>query len=409
MVAGARRDRTSLRPWLGAVWWSVGVGVLLWLPAVVEQRVSSPGNVTRMVRYFRGGGGDTAGVGRALELLAAEFRPPLPWLGGGERSQPLTSAAEPASVAWLAVPVLLLVVGFVAARRSRSRSARNLVLLVAGTSLAGVVAVQSSPSTLEPYLFRWRVPLAVLVVAATALAVARWLGLPRWPWARGVAGVALLAAVVVPSADLTRQVLDAPEHLSRYEVAVADAADQIDARGAAAEPVLVRFEGSNAGGMWGGLIDELDRRGAPVRVDPQLDYQYGEHRTATRREVAAVWYAVDDSYLMSLLAGLPDAEVVALVTPLSDREEADLSGAQQRLAAALGRAGEGDRVAALDTGLVGFVLGDVPGVDQRDLATVARLNQVARQRGGCRCGVVAFPPDSPSLDRVRELHPDRGR
>ena len=37
------------------------------------------------------------------------------------------------------------------------------MVLLSALSLAGVLAIRQSPSTIEPYLFRWRVPLAVVV------------------------------------------------------------------------------------------------------------------------------------------------------------------------------------------------------------------------------------------------------
>jgi hypothetical protein len=261
------------------------------------------------------------------------------------------------------------------------------------------------PDEIEPYLFRWRTPLAVLVVAGAGLAVARWAGVDRNRPARIVTGSVLAAVGVTASVALAYDVLDAPEHVSRFEVAVERSADQLEGDGAALQPVLVRFAGSNSGGLWGGLIDELDRRSAPVRVDESLDYQYGEQRTASPDDVAAVWYVVDDGHLLSVLGGLPDARIVAAVTPLDDEEEADMTGAQARLADAVLQVGRPELLQTLDSTLVGFSLDGVAGVDGRDADRVAELNEIVRREGPCRCGVVAFPPDSPSLERVAALGP----
>jgi hypothetical protein len=360
-----------------------------------------------MVRYFTGSDDETAGLPAAVELLAAEFRWPFPWLGGGEEHQLFSSAADRAPAGWLLVPVALLLLGFVAVARTRSRSDLHLLLLVVAASVAGVAAISRVPDEIEPYLFRWRTPLAVLVVAAAGLAVARWAGVARHPRARIVVGSVLAAAGAAASITLALDALDAPERLSRYELAVERSADQVEREGAALRPVLVRFAGSNAGGLWGGLIDELDRRAAPVRVDEELDYQFGESRTATPDDVAAVWYVVDDGRLLSTLGGLPDADVVAEVTPLSAGDEADLVESQRRLADAVVEAGRPELLRTLDSTLVGFSLEGVPGVDGEVANRVAQLNEVVEREGPCRCGVVAFPPDSPSLDRVPALDPDR--
>jgi hypothetical protein len=407
LVLDARRRGESLRPWRRPLGWSLAVGALLWLAPVFEQLTTPTGNLTRMFRYFGDGGGETAGLGRALELLAAEFRPLPPWLGGGGVTRTFTGVAERVSAWWLLVPVALLAVGAVATRRTGARSDRNLVVLLAALSLAGVLAVRQSPSTIEPYLFRWRVPLAVLVVAGVLWTLARWTGMRRWPWAWRAAGAVLVVAAVVPSVELVRQVADAPEHLSRFEVAVADAAEQLEDGGAFNQPAILRFEGSNAGGLWGGLVDELDRRGLPVRVDRALDYQFGRHRRAKLDRVGTVLYAVDEGHLLSVLGELPDAEVVAEVAPLSDRDEAAMTAAQRRLARVLVREGRAEDLRLLNSNLLGFALAGVPGLAAEDIDTVARLTEVVRREGPCRCGVVAFPSDSPSLERIPELDPRR--
>ena len=407
LVTDARRRSDPLRPWAGPVRWSMAVGALLWLPPLVEQLTTPSGNLSRMFEYFLDGGGETAGFGPALELLAAEFRPRPPWLGGGEATQTFTGVAERVSAWWLLVPVALLALAAVAVRRTQSRSDRNLVVLLGALSLAGVLAVRQSPSTLEPYLFRWRVPLAVLVVAGSVWALARWAGLRRSRWAWRAAGAVLVVAAVVPSWEVLLQVVDAPEHLSRFEVAVDDAADQLEDGGAFDEPAILRFEGSNAGGLWGGLLDELDRRGLPVRVDRALDYQFGRHRRIKADRVDAVLYAVDEGHLVSLLGELPEAEVVAEVTPLSAHDEAAMTAAQRRLGRVLVREGRAEELPILNSDLLGFALDGVPGLDRDDIELVARLNSVVGRAGPCRCGVIAFPSDSPSLERVADLDPPR--
>jgi hypothetical protein len=403
VVLEARRAGAPLRSWSPALWWSVAVAVALWLPAVLEELMGDPGNLTRMWRYFTGGGDETAGWRASVELLAAEFRWPFPWLGFGEEQQTFSSSAARAAAGWLVLPVAVLTGGLLAAHRTRSRSDRHLLLLLVAASVAGLVAISQVPDEIEPYLFRWRAPLAVLVVAGAGLAVARWAGIERHPRARVVAGAVLGAAGVFASVALAGDVLDAPEHVSRFEVAVERSADQLEGDGAALQPVLVRFSGSNSGGLWGGLIDELDRRSAPVRVDESLDYQYGEQRTASPHDVAAVWYVVDDGHLLSVLGGLPDAELLAVVTPLDDEEEADMTEAQGRLADAVLGAGRPELLRTLDSTLVGFGLDGVAGFDAEDADRVAELNEIVQREGPCRCGVVAFPPDSPSLERVASL------
>jgi hypothetical protein len=99
--------------------------------------------------------------------------------------------------------------------------------------------------------------------------------------------------------------------------------------------------------------------------------------------------------------------VVAEVAPLSDRDEAAMTAAQRRLARVLVREGRAEDLRLLNSNLLGFALAGVPGLAAEDIDTVARLTEVVRREGPCRCGVVAFPSDSPSLERIPELDPRR--
>jgi hypothetical protein len=161
-------------------------------------------------------------------------------------------------------------------------------------------------------------------------------------------------------------------------------------------PVLVR--GRGIAGLPEAVVDELDRRGAPVRLDEELGYKWGEHRVATPESVSSVWYVVQQGVMVSLLTDLEGASVLARLTPLDAGAEREALELQRRIADQLRRTGREDRVGALDTSLVEFVLSDEPGLDRAALAQLARLNERVERSGTCRCAIVAAPPDEPALD-----------
>jgi hypothetical protein len=76
VVSDERRSGQAgrLRRWRAPLAASAAALALLWLPAVVEEWVESPGNVTRMIEYFAAGEGEHAGVGRLGTLNARVAR-----------------------------------------------------------------------------------------------------------------------------------------------------------------------------------------------------------------------------------------------------------------------------------------------------------------------------------------------
>lgn len=85
--------------------WALGLGVLVWLPSIVELVVHQPNNLTQVVRWATSGTGDpiglTAGIGH-LDLIA-------PGPGGFRRNSPdlLTQGGELATVVGIGIIVLL--------------------------------------------------------------------------------------------------------------------------------------------------------------------------------------------------------------------------------------------------------------------------------------------------------------
>jgi hypothetical protein len=238
-----------------------------------------------------------------------------------------------------------------------------------------------------------------MVVAAVGRSVARYLLLSAHRRAWVGCGLALAGLIVTSSVGRAVDVATAPRS-SRVEVATADVLGQLKRQGVPSKGVILRVWGSNRPGLWGALINELDRQKAPVRVDKDLDYEFGVQRTASPRDVEAIWYVIDEGLGMSLLSGYPGADVIANASPLASNEEQELERLQRRLAVELGRAGRSDLLVALDSNLLALVVARTPGVDRSAVKRLMELNgRVARARG-CRCGIVAFRPDFPGLPPV---------
>lgn len=387
----AHRRPAEERPsWFGpALWWTLAILVVTWFPVGLQQALpGKDGNLTRLTRYFvlNEGEGDAVGASRAAGLFAAEFRVLPPWFGG---SSPHASIeALPVNQAWLLVPCALIAIGLFAARRSGSRHALHAVLLSALLCATGFVALTRVRGQAASYLFYWRIPLAVMLVAGVVAAVASAVHESgRW---RPAAIGALCLLVAWPSIALAAAVARTPRQ-APFEPTAQRIIDQLAARGAPDRPFLVRYTGSNLLGLEGAIVDELDRRDFPVRVDEDRAFQFGEQRGAAPNEVAEVWFVSEESVPTSLLGAQERARTIAATTPLTDAEEREIRDLQVTLADQLRGAGRPDLVDGLGSSLAAFAIADVDGVDATAVQRLATLNENVERSGECRCAVIAVP------------------
>lgn len=387
--------------WPKVALWS-GLGLfLMWLPPLVQQVRNRPGNLRAMYDYFTSGGA-TVGLRGGAGLLATEFRVLPPWLGGRESFAYGSGVAEPSSTAWLLLAVALLGVGWWCARASARRADRRMVELAAVMAVVSVVALARISVEASPYLFYWRIVVAVFVVVASLWAVANWWPVAAHPRARAVGVGALVVAVLVGFVGQIADVVDHSDRVASTEASAEDLMQQIDRAGVPDQPVLVRNLGTNLGGIQQGLIDALDRAGAPVRMDPQFSYRFAPRLGARPGDVGEVWYVSEEGIRRSLLPDQPGARLVAATSPLSPAEERELQRLQRAAAAALTAHGAQDRIPQLDSPfLVQFdAAAPLPGVDASAIRRMAELNQQVLDSRTCRCSVVALPPSAPEVEGV---------
>lgn len=396
-IVDQRRNKGSWAPWARPSIVAVAASVTLWIPAVVEELTTDPGNLTRLVRYSRESAGKGIGLADGAGLLAAEFRLPPPWLGGKDLTEVLSEAARPASLWWLIVPVALLAGAAALVRRGSARGTGRFVGLVALLALVGVVALANVEAPTNDYLFHWRVLLATLIVAAFAWAVAGSADVSTGR-ARAVIAVSVLALGFGAGA----QAWDVADHsgpVSLAEPTTRRLLRQLDAAAIPNHPFVARNIGTAYRGVHAALVDELDRRGEPIRVDAELDYQFGDDHTMPADESPVIWYVAEEGRDVSLYTAFAGARVIARTTPLGDAEERELVELQRSLARQLRGADRPDLVAILEYDGLVRVLKDVPGVDDGEVERAAELVEKVARRGGCRCAVIAFSPEeAPPLD-----------
>jgi hypothetical protein len=394
LVAEHRAGR-PMRRW--SLWWPplLVLGVVWFVPLVIDTALHYPGNTVRVVKFYLGLDPSQhlplLGIHGALGYLATEFRWYPPWLGGPDPANRFTSLTAPSSVAYLVAPVVLIGASWGLARWRRRAELVAMAELLAVVVAAAAVALAVLTGPAYPYLFFWRIPIGAATVVLSLVVLVETL-----PGMRRRATVALccvlVAVTAVASVSFTRTVAAADGPVAPMEPVAASIIHQLQRQGQPHGKVLLRTYGTPLGGLHAALVDQLVREGAPVYVDQGLGYQFGYTRTATPSEVGSVWYVIEESELYSLVTRIPGARVLAQSHPLPPAQQVELVALQRKLSDQLTAEGRSDDVGKLGSKLGATELAGVPGIAPADLARLKALNQLVADHS-CLCSVIAFRPD----------------
>ena len=213
-----RLIRAHGRAWFAdkSLKWSALLLAVLWLPVVLETIVHFPGNVAEIVNHQVLHPSDPHhGLLSSLRLFASNFRGLPVWLGGADPASPIDGGLLESSLGWLLLPVAA-VVALAWAERGLPRRFRELQRVAIGMIAAAFVAYLSTTGPQVPYLVYWVYPAAALLLLATAVVVARRLGLLRIAWVPRAGAVLLVVPVVWASVALTVDVASAPAELRPF-------------------------------------------------------------------------------------------------------------------------------------------------------------------------------------------------
>ncbi len=394
LVAEHRSDR-SARRW--SLWWPplLVLAGLWFVPLVVDTVRHWPGNTVRLVQFYLGLGPDPhlpyLGLHHALGYLGTEFRWRPPWLGGPDPVDRFSALTSPSSLAWLAVPVVLIGASWGLARWRRRPELTALAELLAVAVVAGALTLAVLTGPAFPYLFFWRIPIGSATVVLSVVVLVETLP-GRGRRATVIVGCVLAAITALASVSFTRTVAAANGPVAPMEPSAASILGQLQREGQPHGPVLVRFSGSPLGGLHAAVVDQLARQGRPVYVDRGLGYQFGYTRTAVPADVGEVWYVTEESELYSLISRAPGAQVLAVTHPLPPGPQAELVALQRKLSDQMTAAGHADDVGYLFSEYVVTALSGIPGLSRADLERLQALNTVVVDHT-CLCSVIAFPSD----------------
>jgi hypothetical protein len=388
LVRDRQRSDAALRR---SIVWSVLWLVLLWLPVLIDQLFVT-GNLGAVSDYVLNTHDPKAGFGRSIEWFAEQFELVPVWAGGPVRVDSVSGFATGASPAWLVTPVALLVLAGWATRRRGSRDRRTFFTLVLITTASAVVAMAAVTGDQFDYLIQWRSLTALLILVAAAWSLVPWIRSARARW---ITVAVATAGILATSVFLTARVVDLPTELRPDDYRIGAIGQQLADRAPRSDRFLVRGIGEQRLGLVQTVVDALDRRGAPVRVDPHLDYEFGPQRILRAADAATIWLVAEKGWLGSRMRTLPGARIVYSSTGLSKAEERELERGQLTLLRQLKAAKKGTLANSLDNPLIALLVAKIHRVDQNLARRVATLDERSQRTALCRCVVVAFDhPDA---------------
>ena len=273
--AYVHRDDTSARR---ALWrwsgFSVLVGVVLWIPPVIDEVAHSPGNLTVIRDYFSHPPDSPIGFGRGIGVLLSQLNPwnllahILVHDGGGLE---VTGSRFPGALLLIAFGASLI-----GAWRLRHRALLALDTVLVVALALGLVSSARIFGTVWFYLLLWAWALCALILFAigwTAVELARTRDASVARFARIGSGALIGSAVVmsmvfaVQATSVTVQGPRLNETLGAVVGPTATALDHLEAQGQKGPYLVTWLPDAEAIGSAGyGLLNELDRRGFDARA-----------------------------------------------------------------------------------------------------------------------------------------------
>jgi hypothetical protein len=359
---------SSQRRWVGR-WGIVAgvVGVLLWIPPVVDQAVNDPGNLRALYDHLitPAGPDEPAGIGRGVELALHHLD--LVGLIGDVRADGTLLQASGDADGSLVPGIVLLVAWLAAALLARrlERPALVRLHLVVGVSLVLGVASMSRILGKEWYylmLWAWATTaLLLLAIGWTVLAaLARSDARPAMPRRARAAAVTpgLVGVLAVASVALTVEAVDVepPEpHLSSPLGAVLPGTlAALDrgvgpATGRDGRYTVVFDDALYFGSQAYGLVGELERAGFDAGMPAVYHVPITDHRVIAPEDATALVVLASAGNLNRWRA-VPEAVEVASVEP-TEAARAEFDRLREAVIADLRTDGFDDLVTMVDTNL----------------------------------------------------------
>jgi len=285
--------RRSWREWRGSIGATLALGVVLWLPPLIDQVQHRPGNLRTLVRFFRASAGTSHPFHDVLRLVAPQLSLTSTNLGGHLGSN--VAHFRPVSPGELLVLAALL--AFVAFGAWRAGAAGDhfrlgCCLAALGGSLGAVASTRAAAGDLLPYFTSFSSGVGIVVWFAALLTAADLAaphvptGATRRPLSWGAAGVLVVVALLLGVAGVRAR---SYAHISNHPDVgrLATAAERVLGSDVDA-PVLVVVGKNRPWPQAAGLAAELERRGVDVRTAKPWVFLFGHDYRPRGNEVVGL-------------------------------------------------------------------------------------------------------------------------
>jgi hypothetical protein len=385
---------------------SLGLGLVLWLPTIIDQITGDPGNASIVFDHFRDPEDEPIGAGRGGELFGVHLNLwrllagqhaisgsvvpgvllVLGWLAAALVTWRLPVPAEPGATAETAATN----VGRTGLADVRRRPLLRLHAVVAVALVLGLISATRILGFVWFYLTLWAWTITMLAAVAivwTLVVVAAERGSLRPVAAR--AGMGALAVVLVAwTAMFSIEAVDAEPTQAGYSAMVGEFAGavttaidegEVEGGGPDGRYLLTWTDGVNLGSTGFGLLAELERRGYDIGVVEAYRPGARSHRVMPVGDATAeVHISVGPD--IPIWEQKPGAEQVAYVDLRTDEQIAEYERARTEAIGLLERQGQDELVTMVDTApfQLYFQLYFDGSVSQETLDAVQVLNDIGQ-------------------------------
>ncbi len=368
--------------------WAVGVGVVLWLPPLIDQAVHSPGNIRMLQQHFMHPPEEPIGLAAGVKVLLRHLDVVHAVFGGSSGGFVQAAYQTDRSVVPGLVLLLVWVGAVVLAIRMRHRALLWLHATLGVTLLLEAMSMVRIFGKVWFYLTLWAWSVTVLMAIASAatyvVALRRWKGDgSRRPLLLGAAGcgaaLALFSFVSLTVAAADAQVPEPRLSTPLGEVVSPTVQAITDGVGAAVGPdgnyVVTWSDAYFFGSQGYGLVNELERAGLRVGVDPTFHVPVTPQRVVDRSAVDAQVHLSTGVYIDQWKA-LPDSVQVAYFDGRTPAEVDEYDQLRTDAIDGLTSAGLDDLVELVDVNLFGVSLDPrLPSDVQADMARMLIIGQ----------------------------------